>query len=860
MGLHHTERKRAVARISKALEARGWRLFGYDPGESDPMTDYYRAASWNGVAVFEDKYPGVIVCVQVADYTVETRSGINGWPVFQATPKRQGWHIEKDGQIVATGLAYLGKCSDYSHGDQYVSQVVTAIERAAKRAMTASADEIAQDDGVFDTNGIRLEYDRDWTWLFFPEKPNAKVRERLKSIGARWGKTRKGWYFRQRVEREELAWLFASVEESHRTGEGVVHLVLDDEGMDTDPTGFKAGKGNAYNYIPEWMKIPPLYSTEKAQDPLAVIRLFTPDSNWSWVLNEYDGKDTCFGLVVGHETELGYVSLSEIQEVRGPLGLRIERDLWFKPRPITDLPEYQAEWGKHGGPYPGNRVSEGDPQSEIVLQTTGELPDAQEKWTDDINSSPEAEVVVLTSFDNGKQFGYDSDRIGIWGPYKDIGGKRYTLGWTVWDNVSPGGPLVVPDPSYQGEGTKNLGDWLLAKAARQAGEHFDVEIRLEGEPCWENEYPRMADAPQLEDGEIEAWRMSRLAYQTMQAKIRVAGGVPILDAADGCEHKRLVQEALARGEDVPERVRGDYPDLVPACIDTQDEDLEGSVLIPKGVEGPVLNRDEGPVLNGDEGPVLSGIEGQDRENYTDDQDRESYVPDEPDAEGLEAQLRKNWAEAGVPLDKQEEILADVEKKASVRLSAHAEGPEYLERLFQPDEQTPANAMGKLYRDWLSISGCRESANPSEERLAQYQEWAEELAIGGGRQDGGSAFRRFCRVRLAGREAGMDLMAVGEAFQNGKDYPAPEGWECLLEPDKPDPEEESLEITPEDQAQFKQWQLHLLTGMVGKKNSGFHQALKAITRPGTLRLALERIGGEPPRRALIEARLSKLNSA
>jgi len=465
-----------VARIGKALEACGWRLFGYDPGESDPITDYYRAASWNGAAVFEDKYPGVIVCVQVADFTVEVRAGKNGWPVFQATPKRQGWHIEKEGQIVATGLAYLQKCSDYNHGDQYVSQVVTAIERAAERAMTASADEIAQDDDVFDTNGIRLEYDRDWTWLFFPEKPNSEVRERLKSIGARWGKTRKGWYFRQRVEREELAWLLTSAEEPHRTGEGVVHLILDDEGMDADPTGFEAGKGDAYNYIPEWMKIPPLYSTEKAQDPLAVIRLFTPDSNWSWVLSEFDGKDTCFGLVVGHETELGYVSLSEIQEVRGPLGLRIERDLWFKPRPITDLPEYKAKWGKHGGPYPGNRET---------------------------GVAAKAETVVLTSFDNGRQFGYDSGRFGIWGPYTDMQGKRYTHGWTVWDNSPSNIPIPVPDPSYEGAGCENLGDWSLVEAAKQAREYFGVEIQLEGQPCWQDEYPRLSDAQELANDEAE---------------------------------------------------------------------------------------------------------------------------------------------------------------------------------------------------------------------------------------------------------------------------------------------------------------------------------------------------------------------
>ena len=331
----------------------------------------------------------------------------------------------------------------------------------------------------------------------------------------------------------------------------------------------------------------------------------------------------------------------------------------------------------------------------------------------------------------------------------------------------------------------------------------------------------MADAPQPEDGEIAAWRIRRLAYQTVKAKARVAGGVPILDAADGREHKRLVQDALARGEDVPERVLQDYPELAPIHEDIQDEDTEGPVLSrsPEHSEGAV----EGPFLipKGDEGP--------------------------------ETRLRKIWEEEGVPLERQEEILADVGLKAS---------PEYLDEFlvnyFRLHEQAPL-ALGKLYRDWLSISGCKESADPSDERLAQYQVWAEELVVGGEREDGGAAFRRFCRVRLAGLDVGMDLIVAGEAYQNGADYPATEGWNCLLELANPDPEDEALEITPEDQAEFERWQLHLLTGMVGKKQSSFHHALEAVTRPGALQLALEQINGEARRRALIEARQAKLKS-
>jgi hypothetical protein len=128
------------------------------------------------------------------------------------------------------------------------------------------------------------------------------------------------------------------------------------EGEEAGPAGFVAGKGDAYDYIPAWMEIPKLYSAENTDDPLAVIKLFTPDSSWTWFLIEYDpDEELAFGLAVGFETELGYISIAELREAKGPLGLKIERDLWWRPRPITQVKEYVAEWGEHGGPYKGTK-------------------------------------------------------------------------------------------------------------------------------------------------------------------------------------------------------------------------------------------------------------------------------------------------------------------------------------------------------------------------------------------------------------------------------------------------------------------------------------------------------------------------
>lgn len=84
-------------------------------------------------------------------------------------------------------------------------------------------------------------------------------------------------------------------------------------------------------------QLPPLYAQEKVDDPVAYIKFFTPDSSWNWYVTEFDGEDLFFGLVQGFEEEIGYFSLSELLEVRSSLGLPIERDLYFKPTPLSRL-------------------------------------------------------------------------------------------------------------------------------------------------------------------------------------------------------------------------------------------------------------------------------------------------------------------------------------------------------------------------------------------------------------------------------------------------------------------------------------------------------------------------------------------
>jgi hypothetical protein len=105
-------------------------------------------------------------------------------------------------------------------------------------------------------------------------------------------------------------------------------------------------------------QLPELYSGEKqGLETRAVVKFFTPDSSWSWFASEGSPVDEdgyydtdkekvdylFFGLVVGLEIELGYFSLAELESARGPLGLPIERDLYYEPKSLKELMDWHRE-------------------------------------------------------------------------------------------------------------------------------------------------------------------------------------------------------------------------------------------------------------------------------------------------------------------------------------------------------------------------------------------------------------------------------------------------------------------------------------------------------------------------------------
>lgn len=66
-------------------------------------------------------------------------------------------------------------------------------------------------------------------------------------------------------------------------------------------------------------------------DPVPILRLFNPIGAATWLATEIDEDGVLFGIAdLGFGSpELGYFSLEELQSVRLPFGLSIERDRFF---------------------------------------------------------------------------------------------------------------------------------------------------------------------------------------------------------------------------------------------------------------------------------------------------------------------------------------------------------------------------------------------------------------------------------------------------------------------------------------------------------------------------------------------------
>jgi hypothetical protein len=89
---------------------------------------------------------------------------------------------------------------------------------------------------------------------------------------------------------------------------------------------------------------------ETVPDFLPVVKLFTPDTGFAWLLTELDPEDNdiAYGLCdLGMGCpETGSVRISKLESLYGRIGLSVERDVRFKP--TKTLCAYADEAWTHG--------------------------------------------------------------------------------------------------------------------------------------------------------------------------------------------------------------------------------------------------------------------------------------------------------------------------------------------------------------------------------------------------------------------------------------------------------------------------------------------------------------------------------
>jgi hypothetical protein len=73
-------------------------------------------------------------------------------------------------------------------------------------------------------------------------------------------------------------------------------------------------------------------------NPLVIAKFFTPWSTWTWYAFSYSEETGAFfGLIDGSHKELGYFAIEDLRGLRGPTGLRVERDLYWREKRLSDI-------------------------------------------------------------------------------------------------------------------------------------------------------------------------------------------------------------------------------------------------------------------------------------------------------------------------------------------------------------------------------------------------------------------------------------------------------------------------------------------------------------------------------------------
>ena len=80
------------------------------------------------------------------------------------------------------------------------------------------------------------------------------------------------------------------------------------------------------------------YPNGTDMEQMVVAKYFNPAGRGTWYLmNMHEDEDYCWGICHIYEWEIGSFSMEELQNTPLPYGLKIERDMYFKPVKASTL-------------------------------------------------------------------------------------------------------------------------------------------------------------------------------------------------------------------------------------------------------------------------------------------------------------------------------------------------------------------------------------------------------------------------------------------------------------------------------------------------------------------------------------------
>jgi hypothetical protein len=96
-------------------------------------------------------------------------------------------------------------------------------------------------------------------------------------------------------------------------------------------------RGAAYQYIREADRLPSTDAAYAENDPILHVKLFCPQATW-YIAGFDPQTGLAYGVTDLFEIEVGDFDMNEIKALRPkPFGLPVERDLHWKPRPMSEV-------------------------------------------------------------------------------------------------------------------------------------------------------------------------------------------------------------------------------------------------------------------------------------------------------------------------------------------------------------------------------------------------------------------------------------------------------------------------------------------------------------------------------------------